>query len=282
MLTLSKKSYILLRFFLQKLKQDCVSAYAAQAAFYIMLSFFPFCMFLLTMIQYLPSGESDLTILISQTATDAIAPFILNIVDEIYESTTMTIVSVTAVTTLWAASKAFYSLIYGLNSVYNIPENRNYLYLRFRATIYTVIFAVMLLATLLLLAFGNSIAYAIKTTFPTLKDAAVLVISIRASAAMCILVLFFLYLYVLIPNHKSRISNELPGAVLTAAGWLGFSFLYSFYIDHMGNFSKTYGSLTAIILLMLWLYACMYMLLMGGAINDCLRGFSISQKIRKS
>lgn len=276
------KSYTLIRFFLQKLKKDCVSAYAAQAAFYIMLSFFPFCMFLLTMIQFLPIHESDLTALVTQTMPTAVSPFILSILEEIYATPAPTIVSLTAITTLWAASKAFYSLIYGLNSVYNMPENRNYFYLRFRATIYTVIFAVMLLATLLLLAFGNSITHAINTTFPALKDAALLVISIRASASMCILVLFFLYLYVFIPNRKSRILNELPGAILTAAGWIGFSFLYSFYIDHMSNFSNTYGSLTAIVLLMLWLYACMYMLLIGGEINDCLRRLTIAIQIRNN
>ena len=122
-------------------------------------------------------------------------------------------------------------------------------------------------ATLLLLAFGNSISHAINNYFPALQDATLLVISIRASSAMCILILFFLYMYVVIPNHKSNVLAELPGAIASAAGWIGFSYLYSFYIDHMGNFSNTYGSLTAIVLLMLWIYFCMYMLLIGGEIN---------------
>ena len=110
-----------------------------------------------------------------------------------------------------------------------------------------------------------------------LKDATLFIISLRTSCIMCILILFFLYLYMVIPNHRSRIFFELPGAVLTSMGWIGFSYLYSFYIDHMANFSNTYGSLTAVVLLMLWLYACMYMLLIGGEINDLLRSSALVQ-----
>lgn len=268
----------MIRIFILKLKKDDVSAHAAQAAFFIMVSFFPFSMFLLTMIQFLPITEGDLTSMVSDVLPEALSPFLFNLLSEVYHSSTTAVVSVTLLTTLWAASKAFYSLIYGLNSVYNIRENRNYFILRIRALLYTLIFAVMLLATLLLLGFGNSITYMINNAFPALKDATLLVISLRTSSVMCILILFFLYLYVVIPNHHSRILFELPGAILTSVGWIGFSYLYSFYIDHMSSFSNTYGSLTAVVLLMLWLYACMYMLLTGGEINDCLRRLALLQK----
>ena len=267
----------IIRIFIKKLKEDSVSAYAAQAAFFIMVSFFPFSMFLLTMIQFLPITESDLTSMIADVLPEALSPFLFDLLSEVYTASTTVVVSATLLSTLWAASKAFYSLIYGLNAVYKIPENRNYFILRFRALIYTLIFAVMLLATLLLLGFGNIIAYMLNNSFPMLKDATLFIISLRTSCIMCILILFFLYLYMVIPNHRSRIFFELPGAVLTSMGWIGFSYLYSFYIDHMANFSNTYGSLTAVVLLMLWLYACMYMLLIGGEINDLLRSSALVQ-----
>lgn len=267
---------------MNKLKHDAVSAYAAQAAFFIMVSFFPFCMFLLTMIQFLPISETALIHTVKATFPPAISPYVLNIIFEIYHTSTTAVVSVTLITTLWAASKAFHSLIYGLNSVYNISENRNYFILRIRALIYTLIFAIILLATLFVLGFGNAILYAITAFFPAFRDATLLVISLRASCILCILVLYFLYVYVIVPNHRSRILLELPGAILTAIGWVGFSYLYSFYIDHLNDFSGTYGSLTAIVLLMLWLYACMYMLLIGGEVNSCLQRLSVAKKLLTS
>lgn len=260
--------------FIKKLKKHCVSAYAAQAAFYIMLSVFPFFMFLLTMIRFLPVTEEDLIVLVNTHLPAAFSPYIVDIISEIYLSSTTTVISLTILTAIWASSRAFYSLIYGLNSVYNIEENRNFLVLRFHATIHTIIFTFFLLATLLLFAFGNSIALALLNTFPSLQDMALLVISLRTSASLCILILFFLYLYIVIPNRKSHVLAELPGAIATSVGWIGFSFLYSYYIDHLSNFSNTYGSLTAIVLLMLWLYACMYMLLLGGELNQFIPSIS--------
>ena len=271
----------LIQKFLNQLKKDAVSAYAAQAAFFIMLSVFPFFMFLLTLIQYLPLTEQDLIEMISTAMPSAIAPFLTNIISEIYTSSSATLLSITAITAVWGASKAFFSLIHGLNSVYGIAENRNYFILRFFATIYTVIFALMLIVTLGLLAFGNRIALAIEQMIHALSDLAILMISIRATESMCILVLFFLCLYIFIPNRKSRLLAELPGAIITSAGWIGFSYLYSFYIDHMSSFGNTYGSLTAIVLLMLWLYACMYMLLIGGEINVVFQKHSILKIIEK-
>lgn len=271
----------LIQKFLDKLKKDSVSAYAAQAAFFIILSVFPFFMFLLALIQYLPLTEQDLITMITTYIPDAFSPYLTNIISEIYTSSSTTLLSLTAVTALWGASKAFFALISGLNSVYGIPENRNYLVLRLFATIYTVIFAFLLIATLALLAFGNRIALTIERMIPALSDLALLVISIRATVAMCILVLFFLFLFTFIPNRKSKIFAELPGAIATAAGWIGFSYLYSFYIDHMSNFTNTYGSLTAIVLLMLWLYACMYMMLIGGEINVIFQNISIKKILEK-
>jgi len=230
------------------------------------------------MIQFLPITEGDLVSTVSDAIPEALSPLLSNLLSEVYDSSTTTVISATLLTTLWAASKAFYSLIYGLNSVYSIQENRNYFILRFHALIYTLIFAIMLLATLLLLGFGNSITYMLNNAFPALKDATLLVLSLRTSSIMCILVLFFLYLYVVFPNRRSRILYELPGAILTSVGWIVFSYLYSFYIDHMSNFTNTYGSLTAVVLLMLWLYACMYILLIGGELNDLLRRLALIQK----
>ena len=272
----------IIRDFLFRLKEDSVSAYSAQAAFFIILSAFPFFMFLLALIQYLPLTEQDFIQAVIQVVPASTAPFVQNVINEIYSSSTTTLLSITGITTIWGASKAFYALIYGLNAVYGILETRNYIVLRTIATLYTLVFSVILLVTLSILGFGNRIALAIQTQIPALKDLALLVISLRAATALCILILYFLALYIVIPNRKSHILRELPGAIVTAGGWIGFTYLYSFYIDHMSNFTSTYGSLTAIVLLMLWLYICMYMLLIGGEVNAWLHEHTKSDQSTSS
>lgn len=258
---------ILIQRFLKQLKKDAISAYAAQASYFTILSAFPFFMFLLTMIQYLPFTENDVLNASASVFPSALYGYISVLIKEIYHSSTTALISITAITTLWSASKAFFSLISGLNAVNQIEENRNYFVLRFIAAIYTFVFTIMLIVCLALFVFGNTLVAALRRMFPILQNLLLLIISIRTISFLIILILFFLLLYLVIPNRKSTIRKELPGAVLASVGWLGFSYLYSFYIDNFASFTNTYGSLTAIVLFMLWLYICMYMLFIGAEFN---------------
>ena len=252
--------------FLEDMKEDAVSAYAAQAAFFIMMSAFPFIMLLLTLIQYLPVTEEVLIIMAESTIPAAFSRYVVSLIEEIYAQPSVAIISVTFVATVWAASKSFLAIIRGCNSVYDIKETRNYVELRLWASLYTVVFAVIIVVTLTVMVFGNTIAIAVEEQFPILQEMALLIISLRTAVGFGIMFGFFLLLYVAVPNRKGKIAEEIPGAILTAVGWISFSYLFSFYIDNFANFD-TYGSLTAIIFLMLWLYACMYMFFIGGEVN---------------
>ena len=67
-----------------------------------------------------------------------------------------------------------------------------------------------------------------------------------------------------------ELSKHIPGAVLAAAGWLLYSYAFSIYVDRFNGFSNMYGSLTTIILIMLWLYFGMYITLIGAEFNQLL------------
>ncbi len=262
-----------------KLQRDYVSVFSAQAAFFIILSFFPFIMFLLTMIHYLPIQEHVMMKTFNDLLPKALNSYIVLIISEVYDHSSTTIISVTALTALWSASKGFLGLVRGLNSVYNIKETRNYIKLRIISTLYTLGFTILLILTLVFLVFGNQLYLWIEEHASSFIDVALLIISLRAIVTLFLLTFFFEIMFVVIPNRKTTIMTELPGALLAAAGWLGFSYLYSFYIDNMGNFTSTYGSLTAIVLLMLWIYFCMYILFIGAEINAYLSEHPILSKL---
>lgn len=279
MMIISVISFI--RSFLRKMRDDFVAAFSAQAAFFIIISFFPFVMFLLTLVQYMPVTESDLLKILTSVIPDVIKSLVVTLVQEIYDKASGTIISITIITALWSASKGFFAIVKGLNSVYGITETRNYIKLRLISIFYTLIFAVMLIVSLGFLVFGNRIYIWISGRFAFLNELALLIISLRTVVGLCVLVVFFTALYLFIPNRKSNFMRELPGAVLTAAGWMGFSYLYSFYIDNMGNHSYMYGSLTAIVLLMIWLYACMYMMFIGAEVNVIFAGSGLTKLFQK-
>ncbi|HEX3021774.1 MAG TPA: YihY/virulence factor BrkB family protein [Lachnospiraceae bacterium] len=256
-----------------KIADDYIPVFSAQAAFFIIISFFPFLMFLLTLINFLPFTESQLLTLISDVLPVGIRSYVISIVTEIFNQPVGTIISITALTALWSSSRAFLAIVRGLNTIYDIDETRNYFLLRITSTLYTFVFALIIIASLGLLVFGNRLYLLITTNFPLINDFALAVIGFRTIVSLAVFTIFFLILYTVIPNRKTRVLNELPGAILASAGWMLFSFLYSIYIDNVARFSSMYGSLTAIVLLMLWLYFCMYILFIGAEVNVLLLRF---------
>lgn len=256
-----------IRAFLAKLKKDSVSAFAAQAAFFIILSFFPFVMFLLTLLNYLPISADDLRTFASGILPPTINNFLNAVFSELVEKSSGTVLSITVIAALWSASRGMLALVHGLNAVYGYKETRNYFFIRGISMLYTLGFATLLVITLILLVFGNQLYEFIIRKLPLLGDLALVIMSIRTLVTMTVLTVFFLLLYLIIPNRKSKVLRELPGAIITAGGWLLFSFLFSFYIDHMNGYTYTYGSLTTLAICMLWLYFCMYILFLGAEIN---------------
>lgn len=260
--------YKIIRAFGRKVKEDNVAAFSAQAAFFVIISFFPFFMLFLTLIQYLSIERGVLLNVIDQFFPDSIDEMVISILNEIYKGDSGTLISVTAaVSALWAASRGILGIVKGLNAVYGIRESRNNFKLRIISAFYTLTFAIILIVTIFILVFGNQLYHWIIQKIPVLSHLALVIISIRTIAGLLILTSFFLMVYMVIPNRTTRIYKEFPGALIAAAGWMGFSYLYSYYIDNMSNYSKTYGSLTAIVLFMLWFYFIMHILFIGGEIN---------------
>ncbi len=263
-----KAGYFMIRAFVRKLREDTVSAFAAQTAFFVILSFLPFLMFLLTLVRFLPFGRGEMLQAVHSFFPAPIRDFMGVVLKEALQKTSGTFLSISAGAALWSASRGILVIVRGLNRVYGNGETRNYFVLRLLSVCYTIVFTVVLVVTLVLLVFGNQIFLYVQSRVPLMAHAAMFVILIRTVVSFLLLIAFFWALYLFVPDRKPRhISVELPGAVLCATGWMGFSYLFSFYIDHMSDFSAMYGSLTAIVLCMVWLYACMYLLFAGAEFN---------------
>ena len=277
-----KSTLKLIQLFLRKINDDLISAFSAQAAFFIIISFFPFLMLLLTIVPYFGLQEGTMLKFFTEIFPSAVSSMIVSIITDIYHSSTSTtIISVTALTTLWSAAKGFLAIMKGLNSVYEIRETRPPIFLRVMSALYTLGFAIMLIITMVLFVFGNRLYIWIEQRFPVLMDTALVIISLRTIVGLFILMIFFLLIYVVIPNRKTKAVNELPGALVCAAGWMGFSYAFSFYIDNYSNFSSMYGSLTAIVLFMLWMYFCMYILFIGAEVNLLFENKILVEKIKR-
>jgi len=170
----------------------------------------------------------------------------------------------------------------GLNAAYNIKETRTNIKIRLLASLYTLIFMLIIISTIALVLFGNSLANYYSSFLPKGLETIFNKSIVRMFILLLVLVFFFLILYKFVPNRKTKLKKELPGAVFCGIGWVGFSTLYSFYIDNYGNYANIYGSLTGIVLVMLWLYFCITIVLWGAELNCVIQksGFKIDIKKR--
>lgn len=259
--------------FMKAIKEDSISAYSAQAALFIIISAFPMIMLLLTLLKYLPYFSNGTAMIEFDVFPKEVNVFVTEMVNEIIAKSTGTVLSVTAITTLWSASKGVYSIMTGLTAAYSIEESRSYFRMRILSVVYTAILVVMIIAALGFLVFGNSIYHALIDYLPlAAENIRIISRGIKWLVGFGVLVFMFVVLYIAMPNRKSTIFQELPGALVSAVGWIGFSYLYSFYIDNFSNYANVYGSLTAVVLLMLWMYFCMYIMLLGAEVNVAWNG----------
>lgn len=249
-------------------------AYAAQAAYFFVLSMIPIILLLLTMVQFTSLTKDYIMNAVLQAFPTTVEGLIESIVDQVY-SQSGTIIPITVLVALWSAGRGVLSITNGLNCVYESRETRNYVYLRIRASLYTVIFLVAIILSLVLSVFGNRIAVMLNQHFPVLLRMIDVLIRGRTLITLGILTLFWDTVYKYLPNRKNigktTMKKQLPGAIFTACAWQVISFIFSVYLDIFTGFTTMYGSLTMIILIMLWLYMCMYVILLGGEVNALLQ-----------
>lgn len=251
-------------------------AYAAQAAYFFVLSLIPIFLLLLTMVQFTPVTTPEVLQTMLQVFPDSVAPLIRSIVVQTY-SQSGSIIPVTIIVALWSAGKGVLSVTSGLNCIYSNTETRNYFYLRLRASLYTVLFLLAIMLSLVISVFGNSISAMVYRNVPFLSKVVDFIMQIRTVVTFIVLTVFWDLVYKFLPNRKHQakttLRKQLPGAAFTALGWQMISFVFSVYLDIFTGFSSMYGSLTTIVLIMLWLYGCMYIILLGGELNALLERF---------
>ena len=252
-----------------KIAEDHISAYAAQSAFFIMLSLVPILLLLMTLVRFTPITQADIMAAAYELFPKTVSSTIISIVNEVY-SQTGTAISVSLLVALWSAGKGVLAISNGLNTIRGQLETRNYIFLRLRAAIYTVLFLLAIILSLVFLGFGNSISMLVNKYIPVFQYVMDFIIETRTIIMILVLMVFSLSIYMFLPNKRRRLRTQLPGAIFTAFGWTLASFIFSIYMDIFKGFSNMYGSLTTIVIIMLWLYFCMYVVLLGGEMNDLL------------
>lgn len=257
-------------FFIVKVNNDDVFALAAQLAYNLILSFFPFLIFIINLIAFSPLDSLNIISALGTLLPDNVLSLIATTLDEIVGTQNVGLLGVSIVLTIWSASSGFRGVVKGLNKAYNIRERRNLMKMLMISMFFTLALSMVIVLALAALVFGNLIEEYLMVILPFKSVVNLLWNLIRYIAVIVIMVFVFALLYRYTPAEKIPWKEVIPGAIFSSLGWIVISLIFSFYVDNIANYSRLYGSLGAVFALMIWLYITSFILLIGAEINSVL------------
>ena len=251
--------------YLDKCSRDHIGAYAAQAAYFLIMSAIPFMMLLLAILRVIPSTNNMFEVLLYDVVSEEYRVYADELVAMLMTAN-IGAISISAILAIWAAGRAFQNLMVGLNVVNKIQETRNWFVTRFFAVVYTFLLLAAIVCIMLMLVFTKQLQGLFHNHYSFLAYAVGLKPVIRWCFVFILLVLLFTMLFKTLPNKKLTFISQLPGGILCAASWYIFSIILGAWIKWFGGFSM-YGTLATLITIMFWLYFCMYFMLMCAEAN---------------
>lgn len=251
-------------------REKQISLHAAYAGYFIILAVFPALLMLLSLLRFAGLQVEVLVDMMGEILPPALMETVEGMVYSAWLHSTGTVLGLSALTALWSASRGIFGLLQGLNAVYDQGESRGYLYTRGISVIYTFLFGIVLILTLVLHVFGNAVFRWLSMVDNPVVMFLVDMVDARLFLLLMLQCLIFTLMYMVLPNGRNGFGSSLPGGILSSVGWLIFSDLFSVYVEHFNRYSLIYGSVYALALGMLWLYCCLSILFYGGALNHWL------------
>lgn len=263
-----KEKYKTIQKLFTNMKKDHVSECSAECSYYTILSFIPFVILVLTLIQYTNIAPQTLFEAISKLIPSSMNEMVLGIVQEVYSKSIGTI-SISIIFTIWAAGKGLFALTKGLQFVYHVDseEKASYIYLRVKAIIETIIFIILIVLGLVALVFGHSIREFMQAQLGWMKNYNIWASMLTKIVFIATTFMVFISIYKFVPKNKVTFKSQIYGALFGAIALNLVSFVFSKYLYIFKGFSVTYGSLTTLMLIMMWTYSCFYTVFLGAELN---------------
>ncbi|MFD1779036.1 YihY/virulence factor BrkB family protein [Fredinandcohnia salidurans] len=251
-------------------KEDEVGSMSAELAYFFLLSLFPFLIFLVTLIGYLPISQIDVLAFVGQYAPEGTVDLIEENLNFIVSSNKGGLLSIGIIGTLWSSSNGINAVVRSFNKAYDVKETRNFFITRGISILLTFGMIFVIIVALLLPVFGKQIGIFMFSSFGLSDEFLDVWNGIRWIVSAAILFIVFTFLYWVAPNRPLKFKEIISGSFFATFGWMFVSLAFSYYVNSFGHYSTTYGSLGAIIVLMIWFYLSAMIIIIGGEINAIL------------
>ena len=245
-----------------------INSKAAEISFYLLLFIFPFLIFTISTIVYIPTFTLNKSILIMKNIIPESAfNIIISIINSTIENKSLGFLISSFILTLWTSSRLIRTLIRWMNKSYNVKETRSFIKVSVISFIFTLSILVVIFSSTILLVFGKIIGYFI---FNLIRLDSIFIYIwnvLRYIVGILTIIIIMINLYKYTPNKSLKIKDVIPGSIISTLVWLSISFFYSYYVNNFSNYEFIYGSIGGIIVLITWLYLSSWSILIGLEVN---------------
>jgi len=252
-------------------EKDNLGYLSAQTSYFLLLSFIPFLIFLLTIIGSLNLPSDELYLYLNSILPAQSYTLVAGILSEILATSSVNMVSL--MVTLYFATKGVLAIVVALNKAYCEQESRSTIHLLFLSFVFTLIFIFILVLTLFSLVFGKIIGEIVFNYFHLHTEFIILWEYLRYIITMLSMIVVFSFIYKQAPSCKEKIKLKdiLLGSAFTTLSWTLTSSAFAYYVNNYNSsYVSLYGSLGGIFALLVWLYISSTIIILGGEINSYL------------
>lgn len=245
-----------------------INSKAAEMSFYLLLSFFPFLIFTISLVVYTPIIKlSKYIFLLKKILPLSAFNIVSSLIQSAIENRSFSFLILSFILAMYTMSRAVLSLIRGMNRSYNIRETRPYFEVLFISLVFVIMIVVLIFTSMIFLVFGEELGSFLFNLIGLDQYFMYIWNLCRYIVGVITVIIILMNLYRFTPNKKLSFKQVLPGAIVSTLCWLIASFCYSFYSNNFARYDIIYGSLGGIIVLMTWVYLSSWTILIGCEIN---------------
>lgn len=269
----NNKHFRFSRALIKRIMANNVTGSAAQMSYYLIMAFFPFVIFLISSFSYSNLFEYSLPDLIQRVMPEDTAFMLIKIIDELLSARSGSLASISMLTTIFFASKGVNAIIAGMNKSFQVTESRNILKKTFLSITFTILFVISINFLFIFIIMGRLITETLISFLGIVNFPNLLWVLLRFSITLSFIFLVISFIYVFFPNLQPRLrfKEVMAGSIFTTVFWIVGSFAFSYYVNNFSKYTLIYGSITGIIVFLLWLFISSIILLSGAEINALLK-----------
>ena len=246
-------------------RQTNARLFASSIAFFVFLAIFPTVLLVFSIVPFTPLEQADILKFMAKVLPDALDNLTVNIIRHLYGNSPE-IFSITTVVLLWSSAKGIQGIKSGLNVINGCAELSNFIMLRLRAIVYSLIFAVAIVIMVAVVVFTNYIYDLLQQYFGFHFGWIEAMINLRFLVQWIVYAVLLMFVYAWVPDKKTRPGRQWKGALFTGTTWTMFNWAFNYYLQHFSSFNL-YGSMATVVIMLIWVYSLSVLFMYGGIIN---------------